>query len=552
MSGPSESNLDCDYLVIGSGFGGSVSALRLAAKGYRVEVMEMGRRWTPANLPRTNWNYRRWLWRPLLGLRGFFNMRFFRHMVVLHGNAVGGGSITYANTLLVPPETVWGEGTWAAIDGLAASMPAHYATAQRMLGVTRNELLGPADHALKRMAEAAGVGDTWYPTDVGVFFGKPGDKPGTRYPDPYFGGEGPERGSCTGCGGCMMGCRFGAKNSLDQNYLWLAEKRGARVNAETKVIDVRPVGADDGGDGYSVTTVDSTWSGLAFGAGRRVWRARHVVFAASSLGTQELLFELRDRGSLPRISPALGKRVRTNAESLIGVRVPEGNVDFSTGIAIGSGVHIDRFTHIEATRYPKGSDAMGFLATALTDGKPGWTRILTWLNALTRLLVTHRTRALKFLQPFGYAAQTIIFLCMQTLDGHLDLEYRRRWWWPFGKAMVSTGKRIPTYIPAANDFARKGAAAIGGIPGSALTEILLDIPMTAHCMGGAGMAATAQEGVVDGQNRVFGYRGLYIVDGSMLGANLGVNPSLTITALAERAMSFIEPSSSVPPTRMPP
>lgn len=533
---------DCDYLIIGSGFGGSVSALRLAEKGYRVQVVEMGKRWSADNLPKSNWNLASWIWRPMLGLRGFFNLSFFRHAIVLHGNAVGGGSITYANTLLAPPDSVWSEGSWAGIPGLAQQMPAHYATARRMLGVTPCERLGPADHALKRMADAAGVGDSWYRTDVGVFFGKDGDAPGTRYPDPYFGGEGPERNSCIGCGGCMTGCRHNAKNSLDKNYLWLAEKRGAQLRAETIVRDVRPIGRADGADGYLVTSTDSTWSGLVFQRGRRIWRARNVIVAASSLGTQQLLFRLRDSGALPAISPALGRQVRTNAESLIGVRVPGGGEDYSTGIAIGSGIYVDRYTHIEATRYPKGSDAMGLFVTALTDGKPGWTRPFSWLGAVAGLLLRHPLRGLRMLQPFGFAAETIILLCMQTLDGHLDMAYRRAWWWPFRKTMCSTGQRIPTYIPAANAFARKGAAAIGGLPGSAFTEIFFDIPMTAHCMGGANMAATPERGVVGPDNQAFGYRGLYVIDGSMLGANLGVNPSLTITALAERAMSLIPPA----------
>jgi cholesterol oxidase len=530
-------NLDeHDFVVIGSGFGGSVSALRLAEKGYRVAVLEQGRRWTSANLPRSNWNLARWVWRPSLGLRGFFNMRMFRHVVVLHGCAVGGGSITYGNTLLVPPDHVWQQGSWAGLGEWQQEMPSHYERAKRMLGVTVNRCLGPADLRLKEMAQVVGAGSTFYPTEVGVFFGPEGTPPGTSHDDPYFGGEGPSRKSCIGCGGCMVGCPHDAKNTLDKNYLYLAEKRGAKVVSETKVVDVRPAGEKDGSDGYIIETV-STAPGRQ--NQRHQMRARGVVFAASSLGTQELLFRLRERGSLPAISSALGQRVRTNAESLIAVRFPGSTVDLSEGIGIGSGIHIDEHTHIEAVRYPKGSDAMGLMTTVMTLGRPGWTRILTWLGALAKQLLTRPVTTLRAMSPLGFARETMIFLCMQTLDGHLTMRWERPWFWPFRKTLMTHGEPIPTFIAAANDFAVKAARATGGIAQTTLSEILLNIPMTAHCMGGAAMGRNAAEGVCDGHNRVFGYRNMYICDGSMLGANLGVNPSLTITALTERAMSKI-------------
>ncbi|WP_235971783.1 GMC family oxidoreductase [Azohydromonas caseinilytica] len=528
---------DYDFVVIGSGFGGSVSALRLTEKGYRVAVLEQGRRWTPADLPKSNWNLARWIWRPGLGLHGFFSMRFFAHVVVLHGNAVGGGSIAYGNTLLVAPDHVWTQGSWAGLNDWAAVMPAHYATAKRILGVTTNRWLAPADLRLRDMARAGGVQATFQPTEVGVFFGKDGDAPGTRYDDPFFGGEGPARTSCVGCGGCLVGCRHGAKNTLDRNYLYLAEKRGAAVLAQTKVVDVRPIdGRDDGAAGYLVTAVAPPAPGRK---GTRRFRCRGVVFAASSLGTQELLFRLKERGSLPRISDALGHHVRTNAESLIGVRFPGSKLDLSQGIAIGSSVHIDEHTHIEAVRYPRGSDFMGLLSTVMTLGRPGPTRILTWLATLSRLMVTQPARTLRLLSPLGFARESMIFLCMQTLDAHLTMRWARRWFWPFSKALVTHGKKIPTLIPAANAFAVKAAQATGGIAMTSLPEILLNVPMTAHCMGGAAMAHHRAQGVCDGKSRVFGYRNMYICDGSMLGANLGVNPSLTITALAEHAMSHI-------------
>ncbi|MET0936115.1 MAG: NAD(P)-binding protein, partial [Luteibacter sp.] len=350
--------IDFDFIVIGSGFGGSVSALRLSEKGHRVAVIEQGRRWTPETLRTTNWRLSRWLWAPSLGMNGFFGMRFFRHVVVLHGNAVGGGSITYAQTLLEPPFRVWREGGWAGLEDWESIMPAHYATARRMLGVTSNKRLAAADDRLREMANAVGVGNSFYAMDVGVFFGDDGALPGASHADPYFGGEGPDRHACTGCGGCMVGCRHGAKNTLDLNYLYLAEKRGARVVERTRVVDVRPVaGSPDGSGGYLVTT--------RTGATTSTLRCNGVVVAASSLGTQDLLLRLRDDGSLPSISPALGHGVRTNAESLIGIRFPGSKDDLSRGVAIGSGIYIDEHTHIEATRYPAGSDVMGLLTTVM-------------------------------------------------------------------------------------------------------------------------------------------------------------------------------------------
>lgn len=530
--------MDFDYIVVGSGFGGSVSAHRLTEKGYKVAVMEMGCRWTPQNLPKSNWNLWRWIWRPGLGLRGFFNIDPFRHVLVMHGCAVGGGSITYANTSLVPGDAIWDAGSWAGLADWKAEMPAHYATAVRMLGVTENRILGPADLILQSAANQDGAGDTFYRTRVAVFQGPEGDPPGQTYPDPYFDGAGPPRSSCIACGGCMMGCRYRAKNTLDLNYLYLAEQAGARVFAETKVFDVRPLaGSADGSQGYEVFTASSR----ILSGGRRRFTCRGVVFAASALGTLDLLFRLKENGSLPAISSQLGMRVRTNAESLIGVRVPGSSEDLSTGIAIGSGFYLDRYTHIEATRYPAGSDAMGLLSTVLTGGQPGRARIFLWLKLLAASLLRHPVRTLRTLHPFGWARESIILLCMQTLDGHIDMRMGRPWFWPFRRVLRSHGRRIPTFIPQANQFARNLAAAIGGTPMSMVTEILFDVPGTAHILGGCAMAASPEHGVVDSENRLFGYRNLYVCDGSVISANLGVNPSLTICALAERAMSHIPP-----------
>lgn len=536
---------DTDYVIIGSGFGGSVSALRLAEKGYRVTVVEMGRRWSPETLPKSTWNARRWVWRPALGLTGFFNIRFFRHVTTLHGHAVGGGSITYGNTLIAPPAKVWRQGTWAGLADWEHLMPRHFETARRMLGVTENKVPSTADARLGEMAKACALEHTFRRTDVAVLFADEGEAKGAERPDPYFGGEGPDRRTCTACGGCMLGCRYDAKNTLDRNYLYLAEKRGARILAETKVVDVRPLGAADGRDGYEVTCVPS----LGTGSETRL-TCRGVVFAASSVGTQELLFRLKDKGSLPRLSDALGNDVRTNAESLIGVRYPGTGDDLSKGVAIGSGIHLDEHTHVQAVRYPDGSGTLGLMTTVMTLGAPGPRRILTWLAALARMLATRPLTTLRMLLPWRFARETVILLCMQSLDAKLRMRLRRRWFWPFGKLLVSEGSSVPAFIPQANAFAVKGAEATGGVPATSLIEILFNISITAHCIGGAVMARTPELGVCDEQCRVFGYENMRICDGSVLGANLGVNPSLTITALTEHAMSYIPAATAQAPDRL--
>ena len=527
---------DYDFIIIGSGFGGSVCAHRLSEKGYKVAVMEMGRRWKPEDLPETSWSLRRWFWRPKLGLRGFFNMRFFRHVTIYHGCAVGGGSITYGATLLRPPAKVWDSGTWASLTDWKASMPQHYATAEYMLGIIENQILGPADHLLKTTAEAVGCGPSFYPTRVGIFQMENAEA-GRSYDDPFFSGQGPARTPCVGCGGCIMGCRHGAKNTLDLNYLYFAEKHGCRIFPETKVVDVKPLsGSPVGANGYEVHTVRST-----------TWIRRHpqrftsqaIVFAASALGTMELLFRLREKGSLPAISTQLGKHVRTNSESLIGARMPGCREDYSQGISIGSGVYIDAHTHIEAVRYPRGSDTMGLLTTVLTDGHPGYGRIALWAKNIVTSLLRHPIRSWRLARPWRWARECVILLCMQALDGEIEMDWRRPWFWPFRKFLVSRGEKVAAYIPQANQFARKFAEVAGGTAMSTLPEILFDVPGTAHCIGGCVIADSTTHGVVDSQQRVFGYSNMYISDGSVIAANLGVNPSLTITALAERAMSFV-------------
>ena len=526
---------DFDYIVVGSGFGGSVSAHRLSEKGYKVAVMEMGKRYRQEDFPKNNWHLSKYLWAPFARLFGFFRMTLFKHVWVLSGVGVGGGSLVYANTLLVPKEKVWDDPNWKGLNDWKKVIKQHYTEAQRMLGVTQNPYLGQGDRLLREAAESAGYGDSFYNTDVGVYFGKPGE----TVPDPYFGGEGPERTGCLLCGGCMVGCRHGAKNTLDMNYLWFAEKRGTEIFPETKVIDVKPLGAADGSDGYEVTTK----TGLGLFKKKRKFCCKGVVFSAGVMGTVKLLMQLKERGSLPQISDRLGDKVRTNSESIIGVKIHDRKINISDGIAIGSGFHVDEHTHIELCRYSNGSDSLSMLTTLLTNGKEGISRIFTWLGVIFRSPI----KFLKMLNPVGFARSSMILLVMQTVDNSIRMKLSRRWYWPFSKQLQTEGEPIPTYIPVANQFAQHIAKEHGGTPLTAITEILLNVPTTAHILGGAPMGKDKSKGVIDGQNRVFDYKNMLICDGSMIGANLGVNPSLTITAITEHAMSHIpEKGGAIP------
>jgi cholesterol oxidase len=518
---------DFDYIVIGSGFGGSVSALRLSEKGYSVGVLEMGKRYRTQDFPETNWNLPKFLWLPMLRLHGFFRMSLFSRAWVLSGVGVGGGSLVYANTSLVPLPKVWKDKRWEALEDWEKVMPAHYATAKKMLGVTTTPRLMGADLALQEGAEAQGYGDSFYKTDVAVYFGEEGQ----TVEDPYFNGEGPKRTGCTFCGGCMVGCKVGAKNTLDKNYLYLAEKKGAKVIAETKVVDVRPLGAADGSDGYEIHTVSST----SFFKKKKIYRTKGVVFSAGVLGTVKLLLELKAKDSLPNISDRCGDFVRTNSESIIGVEMNDKHKDMSEGVAIGSGFHLDQDTHIEAVRYKKGSDLLGSMSTLLTDGKSGFSRILSWMGVALK----NPLAFLKSFSPLGFARKSLILLVMQTLDSSIQMKLKRKWYWPFSKILSTQGPKIPAYIPQANDFARKLAEQQNATATTSITEILFDIPTTAHILGGAAMGSNEKEGVIDAKNRMFNYKNMLVCDGSMIGANLGVNPSLTITALTERAMSFV-------------
>ncbi len=517
--------MDYDYIIVGSGFGGSVSALRLVEKGYSVAVIEMGKRFRQEDFPRTNWSLKKSIWRPELGLYGIMQLTLLRDVFVLHGAGVGGGSLVYANTLLVPPDEAFREGWPKDRDWKAALLP-HYETAKRMLGVTQAPRVYAADRLLKEVADELGRGHTFHNAQVGVYFGQAG----VTVPDPFFGGEGPERTGCIECGGCMVGCRFGAKNTLDKNYLYLAEKRGAKVFPERRVTAVVPL---EGG-GYRVEMEQST--GLLHPS--TTLTARNVVLSGGVLGTVKLLMELKQKGVLPKLSDRLGDFVRTNSEALLAVRSRRKEVDFSRGIAIAGGAYVDEHTHIEMVRYSEGSDALAPLATVLTGDGAFWPRWLRWIGNLIR----HPIHAARSFVPFGWAKRTAILLVMQPIDNYLRLRLRRRWWWPFSRVMDSekaTDKPVPVYFPIANQIAKRIAEKIDGVPQSGILEILKNVSTTAHILGGCPMGSTPAEGVIDAACRVHGYEGLYVVDGSMIPANLGVNPSLTITAMAEHAMSQV-------------
>ncbi len=524
MHHPADNHYDC--IVIGSGFGGAVSALRLAQKGYRVAVLEKGRRYRTEDFPKTNWNLRKFLWMPKAGLYGIQCLTLLRHVFILHGAGVGGGSLVYANNLLVPPDEVFERPEWGPGDAKARLAP-HYQTARRMLGATPAKRLGKGDEVLREIGLELTGQDTFHVNDVGVFFGEPGK----TVPDPYFDGQGPRRTGCTFCGACMIGCPVGGKNTLDKNYLHLAAGLGAVIIPETEVYAVRPRDQAEGG-GYQLRTRRPT--GLL--PRRKTYRADRVVFSGGVMGTVKLLMACRDAGDLPKLSPALGQLVRTNSEALLAVTARDKSADFSEQIAITSGIYPDENTHIELVHYNRGSDLMGTLLTLLTDGG----RLPRWMYFVGTAL-RHPLTFLRSLWVGGWAARTNILLVMQTLDNYLNLERRRRWWRLGGRSLNSSlppgEKKAPSYIPVANQVARRMAQKLDGVPLSAWSEVLFDVSSTAHILGGCVMGQDPERSVVDLQGQVHGYPGLYVADGSVVPVNLGVNPSLTITALSEYIMS---------------
>ncbi|WP_067828095.1 GMC oxidoreductase [Nocardia inohanensis] len=516
---------DYDVIVIGSGFGGSVSALRLTEKGYRVGVLEAGRRFADHEFARTSWRARQFLWAPALGCFGIQRLTLLKDTFVMSGAGVGGGSLVYANTLYEPPEKFYADKQWGHITDWRDELAPHYDQAKRMLGVTVNPATTPSDRVLREVAEELGVGDTYRRTPVGVFFGGPGRRPGEDVPDPYFGGVGPDRRACTHCGECMTGCRHNAKNTLAKNYLYLAEKAGATVHPLTTVVNVRPLN----GGGYAVETVRT---GRWIRKQRREFTAQQVVFAAASLGTQRLLHSLRDRGSLPHISDRLGYLSRTNSEELLAVRSRAGGHDFTKGVAITSSIHPDPDTHIEPVRYGKGSNALAAMTTVMVGGAPPRGR--RWLRELVR----NRRDVVRMHNPRHWSEQMIGLLVMQSVDNSITTYTKRG---VFGRKLTTRqgeGEPNPTWIPAGHEVARKVADKIDGMPTGSATSSIFDIPMTGHFLGGCAIGDSPETGVVDPYHRLYGYPGLHVIDGSTISANLGVNPSLTITAQAERAISL--------------
>ncbi|MFZ4176043.1 GMC oxidoreductase [Streptomyces griseoincarnatus] len=541
-----DAGYDYDVLVVGSGFGGSVSALRLTEKGYRVGVLEAGRRWTRESLPKNSWDLKNYLWAPGLGMYGIQRIHLLGNVMVLAGAGVGGGSLNYANTLYVPPKPFFEDPQWGNITNWQEELAPYYDQARRMLGVRLNPTTTPSDVHLKAAAERMGCGDSFHMAPVGVFFGDGEDAdgkvratPGQEVPDPYFGGEGPSRRACAECGECMTGCRHGAKNTLNENYLYLAEKAGAVVHPMTTAVSV----AEDSRGGFAVATLPTNDRRKGKG---RTFTARRVVLAAGTYGTQTLLHRMRTGGQLPRLSGRLGEMTRTNSEALVGAQTDdrryrkatgEPKADFTRGVAITSSIHPDENTHIEPVRYGKGSNSMGSLSilqVPYADNASGAVRVLGWLGNAAR----HPWLMLRSLSNRRWSERTIIGLVMQSVDNSLTTYLKPS---GVGRGLLTArqghGAPNPKQIKAATDGASALAAEINGFAGSNVGE-LTGMPLTAHFLGGCAIGDSPETGVIDPYHRLYGHPGITVVDGSAVSANLGVNPSLTITAQAERAMSF--------------
>ncbi|MBT2494009.1 GMC family oxidoreductase [Microbacterium sp. ISL-59] len=522
---------DEDVVIVGSGFGGSVAALRLREKGYRVRVYEAGRRFEDEDFAKTSWNLRRYLWAPALGCFGIQRIHRLPHVMILAGAGVGGGSLNYANTLYEPGTAFFEDPQWRGIADWETELSPHYRTAKRMLGVVEHyPHTGPVERIMAGAADDLGVGSTFRHAPVGVWFGKPGE----RTADPFFGGEGPERTGCTLCGNCMVGCRVGAKNTLMKNYLALAERRGAVIEPLRTVTEVRELPAG----GFAVTTQRS---GAWLRPARRTVTTQQVVLAAGTWGSQQLLHRMKASGALPRISDALGQLTRTNSEALDGavaVEVPE-SLNLARGVAITTSFHVDDRTHVENVRYGPGSNLMGALATALVPGDRGLAA--RWGSLVGRVLRSP-VRQLRLGNLHRWSERGIIALVMQTADNSLTLSLRRRCGRNVMTSAQGHGEPNPSHLPQAHRAAAAIAARIESCSGVAAEPRgswpeVFGIPLTAHFLGGAVISDSPERGVIDPYHRVWGHPQLHVVDGAAVPANPGVNPSLTITALAERALS---------------
>lgn len=519
-----------DFVIIGSGFGGSVSAMRLAQKGYKVAVLEAGKRWPDSQYAKSNWDIKRYLWMPWIKCFGIQKFSLLNGIFLLHGAGVGGGSLVYANTLMTPKSPVFHDPEWPEGTDWEKELMPYFEKAKKMLGVTTNPHLFAAEDALKKLSEEMGCGETFHPTEVGVFFGKPGEE-GKVVKDPYFGGEGPDRAGCTHCGACMVGCRHNAKNTLVKNYLYFAEKSGAQIIPETMATRIHK---EPTSGLWQVERIQTTsW----FNRQQPTLRAHNVVMAAGVLGTLKLLLKNRDiYKTLPRVSSLLGTQVRTNGESILGATkfeiIKSDEKTFSRGVAIGAAFHPDPLTKIEAVKYPSGSNALRALAVPLTPNGNAITRPLKMLV----LMITRFPIFLRLLAVKDWARQTIILLVMQTSPHRIRLGLGRSLLTLGNKSLVSldTKNPLPSYLPVAQKAAKLLAKIIGGEAQNVIAEAAAGIPTTAHILGGCIMGHRPEKAVVDTQHQVFGHPGLYVCDGSVIPVNLGVNPSLTITALAER------------------
>jgi len=527
-------DFDFDYVVIGSGFGGSVAAMRLSQKGYKVGVIESGKRWHADEFPKSNWNVKKFLWFPKVGCYGIQRMHLLRDVFILAGAGVGGGSLNYANTMYTPPDVFFERDTIKRLGGKEEFLP-YYDIAKKMLGVVPNPVSTPQDELLKETAAEIGREQTYTTTDVAVFFGK------EKMPaeDPYFFGEGPDRVGCELCGECMTGCKKNGKNTLDKNYLYFAEKFGTQIFAEQKVYDIIPL-SPDGDQGYIVKTKKTT--GMLGRLAGKTFKTKGIVLGAGVIGTLSLLMELKQNGRLPNISDHIGEFSRTNSESIIGVKAKSKDVDFSKGIAITSSVHPDENTHIEPVRYGMGHDFMGLLTGIMTEGGGVLPRqVKAFFNACF-----HPITFLRVCNPVGFARRSIILLIMQTLDNYIIIERKRRFLWPFSRTLTSsyaTEKKNPTWIPIGYDFGRRLAKRMDGVACNITTENLMDAPITAHIMGGCTIGQAGGDEVIDEENHILGYQNMLVCDASQMPENLGVNPALSILAFAERAMSYIQPKS---------